>query len=404
MQPPWPDKFGHWISSFGLQILWFRHGAHRKVTLRSKIMDSFTSPLVTNHKIDPFCKKTVLGIFPPPGHVYGPWRNHVFLWRNHNSMWLRHTSLWFRHMRSWFLGVFCSVWINLKYHISNNHNHSMMYLSPSIFPLTFRLNMAKTAAERQRERRARIKSNRNDHEAYKAIVNRLVSVGESVSGMNVPKPVGVSGKNELVSVTQPSLDGSSCVGTSTVGRMKRKRTKPNKRERTPFSFVFNFYCIFCNEQYVEPVFEDWIQCCVCKLWAHEKCSAYEGLGDFICDECMLSTQVYLKCTFMRCVVLFTLNSLCFHSMCLSKSCTHDSVMDILWFRHDSLPAVKIGWDYFRAEIGWNSLVHQLSFCDMYRAVARIRHTSRVFVIKIPSRNLCPLVCDSIMQLQIMITN
>ena len=79
-------------------------------------------------------------------------------------------------------------------------------------------------------------------------------------------------------------------------------------------------------------------------------------------------------------------------------------LDILWFRHDSLPAVKIGWDYFRAESGWNSLVHQLSFCDMYRAVARIRNTSRVFVIKIPSRNPCPLVCDSVTQFQLMITN
>ncbi|XP_064604473.1 tigger transposable element-derived protein 4-like [Liolophura sinensis] len=47
-----------------------------------------------------------------------------------------------------------------------------------------------------------------------------------------------------------------------------------------------YECIFCSEQYVEPITEDWIQCSSCKEWCHERCADLEsGKDDFICDLC-----------------------------------------------------------------------------------------------------------------------
>ena len=47
-------------------------------------------------------------------------------------------------------------------------------------------------------------------------------------------------------------------------------------------------CYFCGENYIEinkkPI-DDWIQCDKCKQWSHEKCTAYEGRGSFVCDIC-----------------------------------------------------------------------------------------------------------------------
>lgn len=47
-----------------------------------------------------------------------------------------------------------------------------------------------------------------------------------------------------------------------------------------------YYCLICNEKYVEPITEDWILCYKCKLWAHEKCTSDENTSKgFLCDFC-----------------------------------------------------------------------------------------------------------------------
>lgn len=44
------------------------------------------------------------------------------------------------------------------------------------------------------------------------------------------------------------------------------------------------HCPACDEAYIDPPTEDWIQCNHCRRWWHENCSAYEG-GVFQCDLC-----------------------------------------------------------------------------------------------------------------------
>lgn len=48
---------------------------------------------------------------------------------------------------------------------------------------------------------------------------------------------------------------------------------------------FDICCPGCDEVFVDPPDEDWIECKKCKVWWHEACSAYEGGGDFICGYC-----------------------------------------------------------------------------------------------------------------------
>jgi hypothetical protein len=44
------------------------------------------------------------------------------------------------------------------------------------------------------------------------------------------------------------------------------------------------YCIYCNELYVSPPKETWMQCSKCKKWCHESCVAPDP-GEFMCDFC-----------------------------------------------------------------------------------------------------------------------
>lgn len=65
-------------------------------------------------------------------------------------------------------------------------------------------------------------------------------------------------------------------GKGVVNLMKALEGNENEEE---------FYCIMCNEKYESPLTEDWIMCAICKLWAHEKCTAGETSKGYVCDMC-----------------------------------------------------------------------------------------------------------------------
>ncbi|XP_049869645.1 uncharacterized protein LOC126369338 [Pectinophora gossypiella] len=60
--------------------------------------------------------------------------------------------------------------------------------------------------------------------------------------------------------------------------------KPKKPKNAPK--IKKWKCGGCNEIYKEPIEEDWIECSGCKNWWHEKCTAYTGVGAYICDFCV----------------------------------------------------------------------------------------------------------------------
>ena len=80
-------------------------------------------------------------------------------------------------------------------------------------------------------------------------------------------------------------------------RQRKKRVSPVRKQHSnmskdtakhrngPRNHLVNFYCIYCNELFVDPPEFSWIQCSECKQWAHENETDYEGIGVFICDEC-----------------------------------------------------------------------------------------------------------------------
>jgi hypothetical protein len=46
----------------------------------------------------------------------------------------------------------------------------------------------------------------------------------------------------------------------------------------------SYMCPSCDEVFVDPPSEAWIQCCFCERWWHEACTSYEG-GPFVCELC-----------------------------------------------------------------------------------------------------------------------
>lgn len=72
-------------------------------------------------------------------------------------------------------------------------------------------------------------------------------------------------------------------------KTKTKTTKTTKNKTASIKRIENeekdYFCPLCNEKYTYPPAEDWIECSVCKIWWHEKCTSYEQ-GNFVCDTCV----------------------------------------------------------------------------------------------------------------------
>lgn len=62
-----------------------------------------------------------------------------------------------------------------------------------------------------------------------------------------------------------------------IEKPKKKTNEKKKRSGCP--------CLICGELYEDPPTEDWIQCDDCKMWAHDECTSYSGIGAFFCDYC-----------------------------------------------------------------------------------------------------------------------
>jgi hypothetical protein len=76
--------------------------------------------------------------------------------------------------------------------------------------------------------------------------------------------------------------GQNVGNTSEKGKkkalMKVKRVQSSKS-------AARFYCLMCNELFIEPPTENWIQCRLCKGWCHEACTDGETSRGFVCDFC-----------------------------------------------------------------------------------------------------------------------
>lgn len=49
---------------------------------------------------------------------------------------------------------------------------------------------------------------------------------------------------------------------------------------------YDYFCIICLGAYSKSLKgEDWVQCCSCKKWAHDKCAGAGGLLFYNCKNC-----------------------------------------------------------------------------------------------------------------------
>ena len=117
---------------------------------------------------------------------------------------------------------------------------------------------------------------------------RLVAEHEERNKKELKKGVSQRRQKENVKCTATSKGKQ---------RQRKKRVSPVRKQHSnmskdtakhrngPRNHLVNFYCIYCNELFVDPPEFSWIQCSECKQWAHENETDYEGIGVFICDEC-----------------------------------------------------------------------------------------------------------------------
>ena len=87
--------------------------------------------------------------------------------------------------------------------------------------------------------------------------------------------------------TNKNIDFKKTITVSILAKNKKKirgaedKTQANDRDADGNPYT----CIFCQEVYIFPPPEPWIQCDQCKLWCHEECSAGETDNGYICDLC-----------------------------------------------------------------------------------------------------------------------
>jgi hypothetical protein len=77
------------------------------------------------------------------------------------------------------------------------------------------------------------------------------------------------------------------------------RVQGKKKKKNEKSFLTG-----CDEQYVEPSTEDWIQCVKCQRWWHEQSSSFEGDLTFLCDICLLLGDALSICNNLVLFVIF----------------------------------------------------------------------------------------------------
>ncbi|XP_030765507.1 uncharacterized protein LOC115889596 [Sitophilus oryzae] len=70
-------------------------------------------------------------------------------------------------------------------------------------------------------------------------------------------------------------------------KVKRNVFQENREKQVGKKKKTNdIFCPGCQESYIEPPTEDWIQCNTCESWWHESCTAYEKDGTYTCDICL----------------------------------------------------------------------------------------------------------------------
>jgi len=100
-----------------------------------------------------------------------------------------------------------------------------------------------------------------------------------------------SGKKSEVTTASPYKKVLMASSTSKRnGKAKEKAIMGKKKltveATTPTSSKHaeeNIFCPGCDEEFEEPITEDWVQYNDFQQWWHDACSCYEGTGVFKCD-------------------------------------------------------------------------------------------------------------------------
>lgn len=81
---------------------------------------------------------------------------------------------------------------------------------------------------------------------------------------------------------------SSKLQTDNVTIKRQKKNTPKSNLKPRLEAEKGIFCIFCDELFVEPPSEEWIECAKCRRWCHEECADTENVdieNNFVCGVC-----------------------------------------------------------------------------------------------------------------------
>jgi len=69
---------------------------------------------------------------------------------------------------------------------------------------------------------------------------------------------------------------------------RKKQKNDSTLKKLPGTTEKDIFCIFCDDLFEDPPFDDWIECSNCRRWCHEKCADTDLVdteNNFVCGEC-----------------------------------------------------------------------------------------------------------------------
>ena len=98
-----------------------------------------------------------------------------------------------------------------------------------------------------------------------------------------PKKKKTEPRRAINTIRRQSKNWGKTKKSSMTTSKRAKKSQTKKGSKSVLSQE-EYFCIYCNKQFVDPPTTTWIMCRICEKWCHETCAPVEpGVNYFQCD-------------------------------------------------------------------------------------------------------------------------